>query len=189
MPLVAGVDCSTQSTKVVVVDTDEGLTVASASRPNTVTGAGGRAKAIPWPGSRRWRELCGKQAEARLTGASITTERSDVSGTGWWSPADEDYAEDVLSLAEVELGRESLPVVLEAGEPAGGGLRRGRRLFRTPGRFLQSGRGDRPYGCPPQDRSGSSDLSRAGRAPTTRRPGEKSNVDRGDLHRVAKVHT
>ena len=37
-PLVAGVDCSTQSTKVVLVDPDGGHIVASGHTPHTVTG-------------------------------------------------------------------------------------------------------------------------------------------------------
>ncbi len=47
MPLVAGVDASTQSTKVVVVDADTGTTVAQGRAPHTVTGSGGARETDP----------------------------------------------------------------------------------------------------------------------------------------------
>ena len=53
-----------------------------------------------------------------LTGRT-TTDRSDVSGTGWWSPRDEAYAEDVLALAQVQLDRGKLAEVLPPGGVAG----------------------------------------------------------------------
>ena len=54
MPLVAGVDASTQSTKVAVVDADTGTVVALGRAPHTVTGAGGARETDPevW-----WRAL------------------------------------------------------------------------------------------------------------------------------------
>jgi len=54
MPLVAGVDASTQSTKVVVVDADTGATVALGRAPHEVTGSGGARETDPelW-----WRAL------------------------------------------------------------------------------------------------------------------------------------
>ena len=63
----------------------------------------------------------------KLAGASgldaLTTDRSDASGTGYWSPASEDYRRDLLTLA---LGHDAaLPRVLgprEAAGRAGGAL-------------------------------------------------------------------
>src|SRR5262245_46485058 len=55
----------------------------------------------------------------RLTGAT-TTDRGDVSGTGWWSPAEERYRPDLLALVDDELPWETmLPAVLGPAEPAG----------------------------------------------------------------------
>lgn len=49
--------------------------------------------------------------------AALTTDRSDVSGTGYWSPFTEDYRRDLLELA---LGHDVvLPRVVGAGEAAG----------------------------------------------------------------------
>jgi xylulokinase len=45
--LVAGVDCSTQSTKVVVVDSDSGAIVGLGRSPHTVTGTGGARETHP----------------------------------------------------------------------------------------------------------------------------------------------
>lgn len=45
--IVAGVDCSTQSTKVLVVDADTGEVVASGQAPHVVTGAGGTSETDP----------------------------------------------------------------------------------------------------------------------------------------------
>lgn len=47
MPLVAGVDCSTQATKVVVVDADGGAVVASGSAAHEVTGTRGARETHP----------------------------------------------------------------------------------------------------------------------------------------------
>ena len=54
MPLVAGVDCGTQSTKVVVVDADSGATIATGHAPHQVSGGEGRSECDPdeW-----WRAL------------------------------------------------------------------------------------------------------------------------------------
>ena len=46
-PLVAGVDCSTQGTKVVVVDPEHGAVVASGRAPHAVTGSGGARETDP----------------------------------------------------------------------------------------------------------------------------------------------
>ena len=55
----------------------------------------------------------------RLTGAAAT-DRSDVSGTGWWSPTDEAYAPDVLALDAVRLDPALLPTVVAPEGMAGG---------------------------------------------------------------------
>jgi len=47
MPLIAGVDCSTQSTKVLIVDADGGEVVASGRAPHEVTGSGGARETDP----------------------------------------------------------------------------------------------------------------------------------------------
>jgi xylulokinase len=211
--LVAGVDCSTQSTKVLVVDEGGGV-VAHASAPHHVTGSDGARETDPrgWEealatalaatglgqdigaisiagqqhglvvvdGSGRplrpavlWNDtrssadaarlvdaIGGRQATASRVGSLLTaaftvtswawlrrsqpdvaaaargvclphdylnavltgtasTDRSDASGTGWWSPADEAYATDVLSLPAVDLDPSLLPVVLGPDEAAG----------------------------------------------------------------------
>lgn len=69
--LVAGVDCSTQSTKVVVLDADSGAEVGSGRAPHVVEGTGGARETDPriW-----WRGLCAALAETGLAGqiASIS---------------------------------------------------------------------------------------------------------------------
>ncbi len=52
----------------------------------------------------------------RLTGSG-TTDRGDVSGTGWWAGADGSYDAETLEL--IGLSPELLPRVLEPGEAAG----------------------------------------------------------------------
>ncbi|HLI02315.1 MAG TPA: xylulokinase [Acidimicrobiales bacterium] len=213
MTLVAGVDCSTQSTKVVVVD-ESGKIVAQASAPHRVTGTGGARETDPavWESalatalratgraaeveaisiagqqhglvvvdgdgrplrpSMLWNDtrsasdaaaivetLGGDQRIADRVGSTLTpaftvskwawlrrnepevaaaargvrlphdhinavltgqasTDRSDASGTGWWSPADEAYAGDVLGLPAVDLDPARLPPVLGPGDSAG----------------------------------------------------------------------
>ncbi len=214
MPLVAGVDCSTQSTKVLVVDLDDGRVVASGAASHEVEGDRGARETDPvaWEvsvataldktgfaaqvaaisiaaqqhgmvvldGSTRpvrkaplWNDtrdaadaralvaaLGGPEAAARRVGSVLTTsftvahwawlrrtepevagavrqvllphdylnlrltgqattDRSDVSGTGWWSPADETYADDVLALDLVQLDPAYLPTVLGPDGRAG----------------------------------------------------------------------
>jgi len=213
VPLVGGIDVSTQSTKVVVVDVDDGSVVATGSAPNPVAGSHGHHETDPaawetamaaalaatgragqlaalsvaaqqhglvvaddrgplrpallWNDTRsapeaaalvaslggpgataaligsvpsasftvtKWAWLRAHEADLaeaatsvalphdhltyRLTGQRVT-DRSDVSGTGWWSPATEDYCDDVLGLAAVDLPRRLLPAVLGPGAPAG----------------------------------------------------------------------
>jgi len=53
--LVAGVDSSTQATKVLIVDCDEGTVVAEGRAAHTVTGEGGARETdptVPWQGSK-----------------------------------------------------------------------------------------------------------------------------------------
>ena len=63
--LVAGVDCSTQSTKVVVIDADSGEIVATGRAEHSVTGTGGARETHPdvW-----WEALRLALAETALTG-------------------------------------------------------------------------------------------------------------------------
>lgn len=66
MPLVAGVDTSTQSTKVVIVDADTGATVALGRAPHRVTGAGGARETDPevwWQALRAALAETGRAAE------------------------------------------------------------------------------------------------------------------------------
>jgi xylulokinase len=56
---------------------------------------------------------------AQLTGRR-TTDRGDASGTGWWSPAEERYREDLLALVDDTVSWASvLPEVLGPAESAG----------------------------------------------------------------------
>jgi xylulokinase len=47
VPLVAGIDCSTQATKAIVVDADTGEIVAQGRAPHVVTGSGGTRESDP----------------------------------------------------------------------------------------------------------------------------------------------
>ena len=229
MPLVAGVDCSTQSTKVLVVDSDDGHIVAAGAAGHRVEGTDGARETEPsewevsltdalgacgraeelaaisvggqqhglvvldgagrplrkaplWNDTRAApdaaslvEQLGGPQKCAERVGSVLTssftvahwawlrrtepsvaaaarkillphdyltfrltggyfTDRSDVSGTGWWSPATESYDSGVLALGAVSVGEEMLPEVLppegSAGEVTSAasarfGLRRG----------------------------------------------------------------
>lgn len=212
--MVAGVDCSTQSTKVLLVDVASGRVLDKASAPNEVTGEGGARESDPreWANALR-RALCalerrheiralsvgaqqhglvalgpddepvapaplwndtraamdasrlvdalgGPAACAAETGSVLTgsftachwarwkrerpdlvgrvakvmlphdylsfcltgraaTDRSDVSGTGWWSPGTQAYSERVLALPEIELTPEQLPDVVAPDAAAG----------------------------------------------------------------------
>ena len=211
--LVAGVDCSTQATKVLVVDPDSGAVVARGHAPHVVTGvdgarecdprgwwtalhdalaASGRAAdvgaisvagqqhglvvldprghplrdAILWNDTRsagdaerlvdqlgakawvdatglrpvpsftvsKWAWLRRVEPEVAAAAAAIrlphdylterltgrgATDRGDASGTGWWSPSTERYAEAVLALPELAISPDLLPAVLGPAECAG----------------------------------------------------------------------
>ena len=211
--LVAGVDSSTQATKVVIVDADSGAAVATGTARHTVSGTGGARETDPrewwtalqsalaatgrasevaaiavagqqhglvvldergtplrpaslWndtraaPDAERLAERLGPETWAHLTGlrpvasftvckwawlrrtepavaaatAAIrlphdyvterltgrgTTDRSDVSGTGWWSPASGDYLDEILGLPDVQLSPRLLPAVIGPAEVAG----------------------------------------------------------------------
>lgn len=226
MPLVAGFDSSTQSTKVEVRDADSGALVASGRAPHPET-TPPRSEADPelwwaalqaahhdagspqvdavsvagqqhglvvldasgavlrpaklWndtesaPQARALRERWGRQRWAARTGsvpvASFTvtklawlrerepetfarlaavclphdwltmrlcgghvTDRGDASGTGYWSPRDEDWALDVLALVDPDRDwRPALPRVLGPDEPAGEGDLDGRTVVVGPG--------------------------------------------------------
>ncbi|MDO8485566.1 MAG: FGGY family carbohydrate kinase, partial [Candidatus Limnocylindrales bacterium] len=211
--LVAGVDSSTQATKVVIVDPDSGQLVAQGHARHTVTGTNGaresdprewwsalrtalastgRAgevgaisiagqqhglvvldrrglplrKAVLWNdtrsaedaerltsrlGAEAWASLTGlrpvasftvckwawlrrTEPELARTAAAIrlphdylteqltgrgTTDRGDVSGTGWWSPRSGEYLDDILTLPDVDLAAELLPAIMGPAEVAG----------------------------------------------------------------------
>ena len=214
MPLVAGADCSTQSTKVLIVDAEDGHVVAAGGASNPVDGTAGARETDPGEWERSlsealdatgrasevraisvagqqhglvvldeagrplrkaplWNDTRGAPDAARLVeaiggpeecakrvgsvlmpaftvahwawlrrtepdvagavrrvllphdylshrlGGGYFTDRSDVSGTGWWSPASESYDQGMLALAEVQLGEELLPAVLGPEGSAG----------------------------------------------------------------------
>jgi xylulokinase len=214
VPLVAGVDCSTQSTKVLVVDPEDGRVVAAGAASHPVEGtsgaretdpgewevsladaleatgraedvvavsvgaqqhglvvldAGGRPlrKAPLWNDTRgatdaarlveafggpgecanrvgsvitssftvaHWAWLRRTEPEVAATarhvmlphdyltyrlGGGFFTDRSDASGTGWWSPSSESYDAGVLALPAVNLPEELLPEVLGPEGSAG----------------------------------------------------------------------
>ncbi|MGV1047249.1 MAG: xylulokinase [Solirubrobacterales bacterium] len=54
-------------------------------------------------------QLCGR----------LVSDRGDASGTGWWSPARDGYADEVLELPQVGLDVEMLPEILIGSAPAG----------------------------------------------------------------------
>lgn len=211
--LVAGVDSSTQATKVVIVDPDSGQVVAQGQAPHTVTGTGGARESDPrewWSalrtalaatgragevgaiaiagqqhglvvldgrgsplrgallwndtrsaedaerltnrlGAETWAGLTGLRPVAsftvckwawlrrtepdlarnvaairlphdylteQLTGHG-TTDRGDVSGTGWWSPSSGEYLDEILGLPDVDLAAGLLPAILGPMEAAG----------------------------------------------------------------------
>lgn len=245
--LVAGIDCSTQSTKVLVVDSDSGTVVAMGVAPHSVTGtagaretdpgtwedaleaalaatgrahevdavsiaaqqhglvvvdgvghplrpavlwndtrsaldartivaAGGGAEAVArrcgsvpsasftittWAWLRRTEPgLIGQirgvrlphdHLNACLTGVA-STDRSDVSGTGWWSPSEEEYAFDLLDLPSVGLPPELLPRVLGPLESAGTVTRSSAvRFGLRPGIVVGPGAADNAAGALPLD--------------------------------------
>ncbi|HTW09600.1 MAG TPA: FGGY family carbohydrate kinase, partial [Acidimicrobiales bacterium] len=238
MPLVAGVDCSTQSTKVLIVEADSGAVVASGSAPNIVTGEGRARETAPqvwadalatalgqtglagqvaavsvggqqhglvvldrsgapvrpaplWHDTRSapdaielvtaiggpaetarrtgsvlnasftithwaWLRRCEPDAAARacqvmlphdylnfcLTGTA-TTDRSDASGTGWWSPPTGQYDLDILALGQVDLPPEALPAVAAPDAAAGAVTAQAAERFGlAPGTGVACGSGD-----------------------------------------------
>jgi xylulokinase len=73
-PLVAGVDCSTQGTKVLVVDSDSGSVVASGRAPHAVTGTGGARETDP--------EVWWEALRAALAGTGSAGELAAISVAG-----------------------------------------------------------------------------------------------------------
>jgi len=214
MPLVAGIDCSTQSTKALLVDDETGHVAAVGRSEHTVTGTDGARETDPeiwwnalrdalaqtglasevaaisvagqqhglvvlddkgsplraaklWNdtqsapdasdliehagGARWWAEHIGVVPVAsftatkwawlrrvepdiaaatrairlphdflteRLIGRGVT-DRSDASGTAWWSPKTETYSNEVLSMPALQLTADMLPTVLGPHERAG----------------------------------------------------------------------
>ncbi|TFC05815.1 xylulose kinase [Cryobacterium adonitolivorans] len=78
----------------------------------------GRVAAVALPHDWLTWRLAGNGAGSGAAGlASLTTDRSDASGTGYWSPLSEDYRRDLLKLG---LGHDALlPTVIEPGAIAG----------------------------------------------------------------------
>ena len=75
-PLVAGVDCSTQGTKVLLVDPESGSVEAAGRAPHTVTGSGGARETDPevwWDALRRALAETGRVAEVVMT---VTMEKA-----------------------------------------------------------------------------------------------------------------
>jgi xylulokinase len=243
VPLVAGADCSTQSTKVLIVDVDDGRVVASGGATHEVEGEAGARESDPrdWEGSLAhalgqtgrateveaisvgaqqhglvvlddggrplrkaplWNDtrgapdaralvdaLGGPEEAARRVGSVLTssftvahwawlrraqpeiasavrhvllphdylsfcltgtttTDRSDVSGTGWWSPSDESYATDVLDLDAVRLDPGCLPEVLAPTAGAGVVTKGAAEQFGLrPGAPVACGAGDNAAGA------------------------------------------
>ena len=211
MPLVLGVDSSTQSTKVELRDADDGRLVASGRAPHPATvpprseqepaawwaalreavaplprveiaavavaaqqmglvtldssggvvrpaklwndteSAGQSRRLVAQLGADAWARACGsvpvasftitklawlKECEpaswarvARVLGphdwltwkltGRLVTDRGDASGTGWWSPAEGRYREDLLALVEARDWQRALPEVLGPLDVAG----------------------------------------------------------------------
>jgi len=234
--LVAGVDCSTQSTKVLVVDADDGHIVAAGAAGHPVEGTGGARETEPgeWEVSladalgacgraeelaaisvggqqhglvvldgagrplrkaplwndtraaadaaRLVEELGGPEECSKRVGSVLTssftiahwawlrrtepsvaaatakillphdyltyrltggyfTDRSDVSGTGWWAPRTESYDAGVLAL--VSVGEDMLPEVLAPEGSAGEVSTAASRQFGLrPGALVACGAGD-----------------------------------------------
>jgi len=238
MPLVAGIDCSTQSTKALLLDSDTGRVAAVGRSEHTVTGTDGARETDPeiwWTalqdalaqtglasevaaisvagqqhglvvldgggnplraaklwndtqsapdasgliecagGARWWAEHVGVVPVAsftatkwawlrrvepdvaaathairlphdflteRLTGNGVT-DRSDASGTAWWSTKTETYSQEVLDMAALQLTTDMLPTVLGPQERAGDVTRvAAERLGLRPGIPVGPGAGD-----------------------------------------------
>jgi xylulokinase len=83
----------------------------------------------------------------RLSGR-LVTDRGDASGTGWWSPAQGEYVQEVLDLPQVELDVATLPEVLLASQCAGEvGARIASRLGLRAGIPVAVGTGDNMAGA------------------------------------------
>lgn len=86
MPLVAGVDSSTQNTKVLVVDSDSGEVVASGRAPHVVSGSGGARETDPaiwWDALAEAFSATGRASEVRavsIAGQQHGMVVSDASG-------------------------------------------------------------------------------------------------------------
>ena len=72
--LVAGIDCSTQSTKAVVVDADTGLPAGRGSAPNPVTGTDGARETLP--------DLWWEALRAALAQTGLASEVAAISVAG-----------------------------------------------------------------------------------------------------------
>ena len=79
-PLVAGVDCSTQASKVLVVDSHTGEVVSVGRAPHDVSGSGGARETDPEQWWRRWASLSRRPAAP----ARWTRSPWPASSTGSW---------------------------------------------------------------------------------------------------------
>ncbi len=75
----------------------------------TAPALAGRVRGVRLPHDFLTERLCGR----------AVTDRGDVSGSGWWSPAEGAYVPDVLALDLVELDQALLPEVLPGDAAAG----------------------------------------------------------------------
>ena len=80
MPLVAGIDCSTQSTKALVVDVDSGEAVALGRAAHVVSGTGGVRESDPegW-----WTALRDAMGQTGRAGEVVALSRWRVNNTAW----------------------------------------------------------------------------------------------------------
>ena len=73
--MVAGVDCSTQATKVLVLDPDDGRAVALGRAPHEVTGSGGARETGPEVWWRALRDALAETGRAAEIGRASCRER------------------------------------------------------------------------------------------------------------------
>src|SRR6266536_836693 len=108
--LVAGVDSSTQSTKVLLCDAADGTVIGRGSAPHP---AGTECNPAAW-----WAALleAGGALLERAAAVGVVTDRGDASGTGYFSPATGKWLPEVAAAA---LGHPvRLPRVASPGEAA-----------------------------------------------------------------------
>jgi xylulokinase len=108
---VAGVDCSTQATKVLVVDADDGRVVASGRAPHEVTGSGGARETDPpvwWEALRAALAQTGRAAEVAAISVAGQQHGLVVSGADGHPLRPAVLWNDTRSAPEAESLREAL---------------------------------------------------------------------------------